>query len=327
MLVCSLLVHCNPGEQVGSETHFLRLCPDGTCASGDQCVCGVCTVACADVDACDARLSKDGVSGVTLTCRAPLCEEPGDAQAAPGAVCDVICQKDEDCEPMGSDYECQLQGSDGSCRSRAPVSGPVSVNRCGGNRIEVAGGTLLAADDSQRSVLPFCLDRSELSVSSYTLCVNSGSCTAPGAGNYFVRGRDNHPINGITLEQASGFCESIGARLPSSFEWQWAAQGGELAHAYPWGNAAPTADATQVCALDEASQDTCPELTHEAGQTAAGFADLSGNVAELVTTDTEACVAGGSFEALTASELTTTSCEPYAGPSLAIGFRCAAAVP
>jgi formylglycine-generating enzyme required for sulfatase activity len=231
---------------------------------------------------------------------------------------------------MGSDYVCELMGSEGSCRSHASLEGPGTSNRCGGGRIEVAGGTLLAADDTEHGVDGFCLDRSEVAVANYALCVRElGDCGAPAAGNYFVQGRDTHPINGVTPEQAASFCESLGARLPSTFEWQWAARGGELGLPYPWGDAAPqTSDApSRVCALDDASQDTCLVLAHDAGNSSAGFADLAGNVAELVTTETEPCLAGGSFASLDAAELTTSSCAPYSAPGPTVGFRCAASLP
>src|SRR5258706_8231608 len=103
------LVHCRQGEQVGSETHFLRLCPDGECSLGDQCVCGVCTVACDTIDACGARLAKDSVDGAALdlVCRAPACSSETDQASAPGAVCDVVCSQDRDCKPLGDSFTCE----------------------------------------------------------------------------------------------------------------------------------------------------------------------------------------------------------------------------
>jgi formylglycine-generating enzyme required for sulfatase activity len=166
-----------------------------------------------------------------------------------------------------------------------------------------------------------------VSVGNYTLCVNAmmPGCTAPAVGNYFVQGREQHPINDVTLEQASAFCAAIGARLPSALEQQWAAQGGPLQSVYPWGDSAPSAadQPPRVCAFATDNPDTCAVGGRSAGEDPWGVRDLSGNVAEIVTTAAGACVAGGSYAAVDASELSANACVPYTAESLTIGFRCA----
>lgn len=330
-LAVALLSSCRSGEQVGSETHFLRLCPDGTCAQGDQCVCGVCTVACDTLSACSDRLALDSVdtSGLNLVCRAPACASTKDQESAPGAVCDVVCQTDADCRGLGPSFGCELDasGANGACRTRAALRGPTAHDPCPGNTLEIPGGTLLDGQGMPHDIASFCLDASEVSVGNYTLCVSSmmPGCTAPAAGNYFVQGREQHPINDVTLEQASAFCSAIGARLPSAFEEQWAAQGGALQLIYPWGDALPSAadQPPRVCALATDSPDTCPVGGRAAGQDPWGVRDLAGNVAEIVTTAAGACVAGGSYAVTDPSELAANACPPYTAESLTIGFRCA----
>lgn len=333
-LFCFLsLARCHSGgEQVGSETHFLRKCPDNQCAQGDSCVCGVCTVACDSVSACSDRLGKDAVdeNGLKLVCRAPQCENQQDQQAAAAAVCDVVCATDQDCKPLGASFVCDLSAQGGSCRTQAPISGSLAQDPCPGNMRLVPAGTLVDTGGASHAITALCLDETEISVANYTVCVTATNCTAPAAGNYFVKGRESHPVNDVTLAQATAFCNSLGggARLPTSLEWQWAAQGGTGAHTYPWGDTPPSAsDApARVCAF-AATPDTCAVGGRAAGADPWGITDLSGNVAELVTTDTMPCVAGGSYAAADPSELSSTSCVPFTAEAVTIGFRCAEDVP
>ncbi len=75
------------------ETHFLRGCSEDVgCASGLECVCGVCTVRCDDNNTC-----KD--QNELASCRPSDCSEE--------RICDVECVNDGDCTVLGSDYTCK----------------------------------------------------------------------------------------------------------------------------------------------------------------------------------------------------------------------------
>jgi hypothetical protein len=90
------------GPQAGSETHFLTRC-SAACSGGFECVCGVCTVACADTSVCSALVP-------VAECRAPHdCTVPPD----PTATCDVTCTTDTDCGAVGPRHTCD----DGFCRA------------------------------------------------------------------------------------------------------------------------------------------------------------------------------------------------------------------
>jgi hypothetical protein len=82
----------------GSETHFLIECSE-TCASGLDCIDGVCTSPCSSDEVC-ASLSSAAV------CTA------GSTEAR---VCDVPCSVAADCATLGAGYSCRA----GSCRGAA----------------------------------------------------------------------------------------------------------------------------------------------------------------------------------------------------------------
>ncbi|HJQ14715.1 MAG TPA: bifunctional serine/threonine-protein kinase/formylglycine-generating enzyme family protein [Anaerolineales bacterium] len=55
-------------------------------------------------------------------------------------------------------------------------------------------------------------------------------------------GKENHPVMGVTWDQADAYCRSLGKRLPKEAEWEAAGRGpGENPQLYPWGTD-PSAD-------------------------------------------------------------------------------------
>lgn len=99
--------------------------------------------------------------------------------------------------------------------------------------------------DSVRITLttPYWLGRFPITNRYYQSCLDTGACTAPDTSNYDRQigesyftstSRRDHPVAGITWEQARAVCRFFGAELPSFAQWLFAARGDD-ARSFPWG--------------------------------------------------------------------------------------------
>jgi formylglycine-generating enzyme required for sulfatase activity len=141
------------------------------------------------------------------------------------------------------------------------------------------------------TVAAFEMTRTEVTVHQYLGCVGGTGCTEPDVTgrprpNWGVTGRDDHPVNYVTWEQARDFCTWAGGRLPSEAEWEYAARGAGQDIDYPWGNEAVSCDFAVI--KDPEDWWGCGEgqsvrvCDIPAGNTAQGLCDMSGNVVEWV---------------------------------------------
>ncbi len=191
------------------------------------------------------------------------------------------------------------------------------------------GMALIPAHGSQAS---FSMDKTEVTVTAYDACVSAGGCTKANMGddcNEGVSGRGNHPINCVDWDQATKYCASVGKRLPTEEEWQYAAQGDD-GREYPWGNAAPS---NQLCWDGEGStlgkgnrQSTCAVGSFPSGNSPFGLSDMSGNVWEWTSSkEKDARVRrGGSWDVGSPSDVRAAS-RIRGAPSNRygrLGFRC-----
>jgi formylglycine-generating enzyme required for sulfatase activity len=151
--------------------------------------------------------------------------------------------------------------------------------------VRLHGGTF-AMGGRTITVAPFALDVTEVTVAAYTGCVSTGKCSAQGLScsgfaNYGKADRATHPINCVDWVQASAYCASVGKRLPTEEEWEWAARGAERGTTYPWGNHAPR---EQLCwngrGSDRQWYYSCSVGAYPTGDSPHGVHDLSGNVSE-----------------------------------------------
>lgn len=103
----------------------------------------------------------------------------------------------------------------------------------------------------------FYLDAHEVTNEQYEFCVEMRGCTKPLANNganenvnidYYDaddRAFDQHPVVQITQQQAADYCQWLGKRLPTEFEWERAAKGpGETKRLWP---AEDLGDAVNEC--------------------------------------------------------------------------------
>lgn len=124
----------------------------------------------------------------------------------------------------------------------------------------------------------FWIMETEVTNAQYAACIEANVCTEPNN----VRWRDpalaNHPVTGITWEQANTYATWGGGRLPTEAEWEKAARGTD-GRSYPWGNENPTVEHTNFRFVTGA---TAPVGTYPAGVSPYGVLDMAGNVEEWV---------------------------------------------
>ena len=101
-----------------------------------------------------------------------------------------------------------------------------------------------------------------------------------------IPGRETHPVNCVSFDEATAYCAAYGKRLPLEEEWEWAVRGGPKAMRYPWGKL--DAHAEELCwskvhagrPFKRAS--TCIGGSHPLDTTPEGVQDMAGNVSEWV---------------------------------------------
>ena len=176
---------------------------------------------------------------------------------------------------------------------------------------------------------PFLIDRTEVTVAAYRQCVSSGACSteglrlhtpshstwnAPSNGhntthfdparesstcNWGTPGRDDHPINCVTWNQAVAYCKRAGKRLPTEAEWEFAARGSD-GRVYPWGDEEPSPAHLNACGPEcvtwrvdagigpsptmydepDGFAATAPVGSFPQGKTEHGLLDITGNLFE-----------------------------------------------
>lgn len=136
-----------------------------------------------------------------------------------------------------------------------------------------------------------CMDRTEVTVAAYGLCVRRRACAIPvGEHCTYSSKLVDHPVNCVSFAQAERYCHWLGRRLPTMAEWVWAARGANSSNPYPWGDTSLGGE--QVCGEDRAELKekpwyarTCPVGIYEASDSPQGISDLAGNVSEWIQSD------------------------------------------
>ena len=169
--------------------------------------------------------------------------------------------------------------------------------------IRIPGGTFTMGSNEHFLEVPphsvtvnsFEMDRTEVTVAAYEVCVREGVCEARStvsgtwyekedrapkankACNWGKPERAQHPMNCVDSNDAGNYCRWVGKRLPTEEEWEFAARGPE-SRIYPWGNDALE---SQLCWKRE-SEDlgTCAVGDFPKGASPLGLMDMLGNVSE-----------------------------------------------
>jgi formylglycine-generating enzyme required for sulfatase activity len=136
-------------------------------------------------------------------------------------------------------------------------------------------------------VSPFSIDRVEVTVAAWRVCIQAGACSpAPLAladGRFL---RPNLPVTSVTWSEADRYCAWRGARLPTEAEWERAARGTD-GRTYPWG-AEP--ECSRANFGNYQGEGRCPKNpgrptrvgSSQGGAAPTGARDMAGNVWEWV---------------------------------------------
>ncbi len=158
----------------------------------------------------------------------------------------------------------------------------------------IAGGEFtLGRDDGDPNekparivaVTPFFIDATEVTNEQYQKFIDETKYPAPKAwaGGRFPEGSEKLPVTDVTWEDAMTYARSVGKRLPSEEEWEFAARGTD-GRLYPWG---------ATWEADRANSQNTPADKRQlqaVGQFPPGASpfqvlDLSGNVWEWTSSD------------------------------------------
>jgi formylglycine-generating enzyme required for sulfatase activity len=336
---------CVRSVQICKRTTVPNSKTRATCFTRDVKCKEACGVA-AEQTCADARAQADAArDAVAATAGQDPCLpliQQRDGLEGKDAACGEAFERAEDTiESVKADVaELEARVAVGAQASESYVADALTCGRLGMTYIPAGAFTVGDGVDRARvgnvSVQAFCIDRAEVTTASYEGCVALGKCTPPGAGegcNSVADARGDHPINCVDWMQASTYCEAIGLRLPSEFEWEYAARGLD-SRLYPWGNEAPR---NQLCWDGEGNhvgksrrRSTCPVHSHAKGNSPFGLADMAGNVSEWTSspwaaTDGDRVSRGGSWTSLGPAGV-RAALRDGAKPGLRsadLGFRCA----
>ena len=193
-----------------------------------------------------------------------------------------------------------------------------------GKSTRVSGTLLAAAKDRERmvrvegtaTVPAFLIDRYEVTNAQFARFVEAGGYTnaslwpaagtrrfvdrtgVPGprgwSGGTYPQGRAEHPVTGVSWEEAAAYARWLGRELPTLSQW-WRAAVGDNDWAFPWGNDVKTTDQRANFSMDN----TTPVGSYPAGISVFGCYDMAGNVREWlrdVSSRGGKLVVGGSWQ-------------------------------
>jgi formylglycine-generating enzyme required for sulfatase activity len=150
--------------------------------------------------------------------------------------------------------------------------------------VEVAGGAyevgLSPVDDYHSAPMSvqingFWLDQYQTTNAEYEKYLAETGTAAP----VLWPGEPDHPVRGVTWDQATAYCSYMKKRLPNEVEWEAAGRGPAVPpQLYPWGNDA----SAEGQALRLPDQDTYAVGTQSFNRSPFGVFDMVGNIWEWV---------------------------------------------
>jgi len=166
-------------------------------------------------------------------------------------------------------------GSDPS-RTQQPALKP-TLSFVTGDMVLVPAGTYLRGMNNEKAEVPaFYIDKTEVANEAYDRYAAARQIQLP---PNFPKDKPFLPVVYVTFDDARGFCEWAGKRLPSGDEWEKAARGTE-GRLYSWGNAPDETKAN--VARTGANAALAPVGSHPEGAGQFGTLNMTGNVLEWV---------------------------------------------
>ncbi|MAT96127.1 MAG: hypothetical protein CL608_03205 [Anaerolineaceae bacterium] len=172
--------------------------------------------------------------------------------------------------------------------------------------VQIPGGTYTIgadlsgsqyAEPQQVTLEPFWLDRFEVSNSQYAAFLAENDVAPPSnwSGETPPVGEDDHPVRGLTWENANDYCAWQNKRLPTEAEWEVAARGAQSL-LFPWGDSQTS--------VNLPSDNTYASGSIPPNRSSFGVFDMAGNVWEWVdepytaVPDGQQVARGGAFDFL-----------------------------
>jgi len=187
------------------------------------------------------------------------------------------------------------------------------------------------------TVKPFFIDINEVTCAEYKKFVDETGHYPPQTwkDRTYPPGTARYPVTGVTWADADAYARSVGKRLPTEAEWEFAARGPNGLR-YPWGNSwkAGCANADRE---GKAQQGMTNVGTHDCGSPF-GAEDMIGNAWEWTATDWaaypgghlqyrpkggEKVIRGGSWQSAQKVAATSVFRAGFLGAGGETGFRCA----
>jgi formylglycine-generating enzyme required for sulfatase activity len=161
----------------------------------------------------------------------------------------------------------------------------------GAPAVLIPAGAFVAGDNenSPRRELfvdPFYLDRYEVTVGRYASFLKAtGNVRPPEEWETVdLKNGADLPVVGVDWQDADGYCQWVGRRLPTDAEWERAARGADE-RKFPWGNEPPTSELARFAQKSQSAvyQDGVARVgSHPKGASPFGIQDMSGNAWEWV---------------------------------------------
>jgi formylglycine-generating enzyme required for sulfatase activity len=124
----------------------------------------------------------------------------------------------------------------------------------------------------------FVIDKTEVTIADYARCMDASSCRVIEEVKEARGERGDHPVTGVTWNDAVRYCRWVGKRLPTEAEWEKAARAPKWMP-YPWeGRFDPKLANSSM--TGDGYERTSPVGAFPGGASGLGVQDMAGNAAE-----------------------------------------------